>query len=155
MQIRFLKKFCLRTILDLQTDKFNSKFLNHALSLSLLLCKIQLPLGGSLSILCNFLFFHFLHGFFSSFKLSPCGESFSFSPQRCGKAVKKISFPRIFHSAKKRKFSFSTIFPRSKNIFRHTFPHSLGKLCGKNLLPANAVLFCQLAKFQNFLCIFL
>ena len=42
VQTRLLKKFCLRTILHLQTDKFNPKFLNRALSLSLLLRKIQL-----------------------------------------------------------------------------------------------------------------
>ena len=42
VQIRLLKKFCFRTILHLQTDKSNPKFLNHALSLSLLLRKIQL-----------------------------------------------------------------------------------------------------------------
>ena len=47
VQIRLLKKFCLRTILHLQTDKSNPKFLNHALSLSLLLRKIQLPPRGN------------------------------------------------------------------------------------------------------------
>ena len=47
VQIRFLKKFCLRIILHLQTDKSNPKFLNHALSLSLLLRKIQLPPRGN------------------------------------------------------------------------------------------------------------
>ena len=59
MQIRLLKKFCLRTILHLQTDKSNPKFLNHALSLSLLLRKIQLPPRGSLAIFVQLFIFEF------------------------------------------------------------------------------------------------
>ncbi|MBQ2989270.1 MAG: hypothetical protein IJD59_09215, partial [Clostridia bacterium] len=58
-QTRLLKKFCLRTILHLQTDKFNPKFLNRALSLSLLLRKIQLPPRGSLAIFVQLFIFEF------------------------------------------------------------------------------------------------
>ncbi|MBQ2988397.1 MAG: hypothetical protein IJD59_04760, partial [Clostridia bacterium] len=59
MQTRLLKKLCLRTILHLQTDKFNPKFLNRALSLSLLLRKIQLPPRGSLSVFVQLFIFEY------------------------------------------------------------------------------------------------
>jgi hypothetical protein len=56
---KIFEKFCSRTILELQTDKSNPKFLNHALSFSLLLRKIQLPLGGSLSVFVQLFVFSF------------------------------------------------------------------------------------------------
>ena len=82
--------------------------------------------------------------------------SFCFSPHTGGKAVRKILFPRFFHTEKKHKISFSTTFPRLKIIIRHTFPHSLGKLCGKRFTPCEALRTVSIDKFlKNFMYFFI